>query len=273
MAGDTPEETIELPKRLQAASSTGRAIGWLILTAALTKIGTLIPPWILLPVAPKAAGMLALLTYPFWCLAVAGAVCLIRQRTVGFYLIYTYLAVSLFGIGVPFLVGFSFFPLLERIAHLGPMQPFLHFGFNLLVAVVLAWSHYHLSPADAWLRKPRRVIAAGLVGAVIFAGGLWRQRFDYVNGPVSSPMELPVIGSVLGDFEVHGSLEVCSMAHPAINGLTTVFSGMADREQDHASGGAAPTETHRPGGGLEEDAAAAEKLAFERAAVPAGVRS
>ena len=231
VAGDTPEETIELPKPLRAASATARGVGWLILTAALTKIGALIPPWILLPLAPKGAGMLALMTYPFWCLAVAGAVCLIRHRTIGFYLIYTYLAVSLFGIGVPFLAGFSFFPLLERVAHLGPMQPFLHFGFNLLVVVVLAWSHYHLSPADAWLRKPRRVIAAGLVGAAIFAGGLWRQRFDYLNGSVPSPTELPVIGSVLGDFEIRSPLEVCSIAYPAINGLTTVFSGMADREQ------------------------------------------
>jgi hypothetical protein len=231
VAGETPEETIELPKPLRTASSTARAVGWLILTAAFTKFGALIAPWILLAVAPKAAGTLALMTYPFWCLAVAGALCLVRQRSVGFYLIYAYFAISLFGIGVPFLAGFSFFPLLERIAHLGPMQPLLHFGFNLLVIVVLAWSHYHLAPADSWLRKPSRVIAAGLVGAVIFAVGLWRQRFDYVNGPVSLPIELPVIGSVLGDFEVRGPLEVCSIEYPAINGLTTVFSGMADREQ------------------------------------------
>ena len=229
--GDTPQETIPLPKRLQAASTTARAIGWLILTAALTKIGVLIAPLILLPVAPKAAGLLALMTYPFWCLVVAGALCLSRQRTVGFYLIYAYLAVSLFGMSVPFLSGFSFFPLLEKIAHLGPLQPCLHFGFNFLVVLVLAWSHYQLSPADAWLRKPRRVLAVALVGAIIFAGGIWRQRFDYVNGSVSSPMELPVVGRVLGDFEVRGPLEVCSMAHPAIDGLITVFSGMSEREQ------------------------------------------
>jgi hypothetical protein len=231
VAADTAKEAVELPKALRAASSTARGVGWLILTAAMTKVGALIPPWILLPVAPKAAGMLALMTYPFWSLAVAGALCLIRQRPVGFYLIYSYLAVSVFGIGVPFLAGFSFFPLLEKIACLGPLQPFLHLGFNVLVVVVLAWSHYHLSPADAWLRRPRRVIAVGMLGAVIFAGGLWRQRFNYVNGSVSSPMEVPVIGSVLGEFEVRGPLEVCSMAHPAINGLTTVFSGMADREE------------------------------------------
>jgi hypothetical protein len=206
-------------------------VGWLILTAALTKIGALIPPLLLLPVAPKAAGMLALMIYPFWCLAVAGAIHLIRQRTVGFYLIYGYFAVSLFGIAIPFLAGFSFFPFLERIAHLGPLQALLHFGFNLLVVVVLAWAHYHLSPADAWLRQPRRVIAVGLVVAVMFSAGLWRQRFDYVNGSVSSAMELPVIGSVLGDFKVSGPLELCSMAYPAINGLTTVFSGIAEREQ------------------------------------------
>jgi len=59
---------------------------------------------------------------------------------------------SLFGIGVSFLAGFSFFPLLERIAHLGPMQPVLHFGFNLLVIVVLLWSHYHLAPATCLFR-------------------------------------------------------------------------------------------------------------------------
>jgi hypothetical protein len=92
------------------------------------------------------------MTYPFWCLAVAGALCLVRQRTVGFYLIYAYFALSLFGIGVSFLAGFSFFPLLERIAHLGPMQPVLHFGFNLLVIVVLLWSHYHLAPATCLFR-------------------------------------------------------------------------------------------------------------------------
>ena len=69
------------------------------------------------------------------------------------------------------------------------------------------------------------------MGAVIFADGLWRQRFDYVNGSVSSAMELPVIGSALGEFKVSGPLELCSMAYPAINGLTTVFSGIAEREQ------------------------------------------
>lgn len=231
MDGDIPEKAIELPQSIRLACSTARAVGWLILTASLTKVSVLLPAGILLPMAPKAAGKLALMTYPFWCLAVAGALCLIRQRAIGFYLIYAYLTVSLFGMGVPFLAGFSFFPLLEKVAHVGPLQPWLHFGFNLLVVLVLAWSHYHLSPADAWLRKPRRLVAVGLVGALVFAGGLWRQRFDYVNGSIPSPMELPVIGSVLGDFEVHGPLEVCSMAHPAIDGLITVFSGISDREQ------------------------------------------
>jgi len=47
--------------------------------------------------------MLALMTYPFWCLALAGAIHLIRQRSIGSYLIYSYFAVSLFGIVVPFL--------------------------------------------------------------------------------------------------------------------------------------------------------------------------
>src|SRR2546423_10520336 len=130
VAGDTPEESIKLPKPLRTASATERGVGWLILTAALTKIGVLIPPWILLPLAPKAAGMLALMTYPFWCLAVAGAVCLVRHRTIGFYLIYTYLAVSLFGIGVPFLAGFSFFSFLGRFAPLRPLPPILPFSFQ-----------------------------------------------------------------------------------------------------------------------------------------------
>jgi len=36
------------------------------------------------------------------------------------------------------------------------------------------------------------------------SAGLSRQRFDYVNGLVSSAMELPVIGGALGDFKVSG---------------------------------------------------------------------
>ncbi len=171
------------------------------------------------------------MTLPFWCLAVAGALGLILKRTCGFYLVYAYVAVSLYGIGIPFLAGFSFFPLLERIVHLGPLQPHLHFAFNLTVALALIWAHRRLSPADAWLRRPQRMIAAGAIGVLLLAGGLWRQRFHYLNRALPTVTELPVVGSLFSGFETRGSVEVCFMEQPAADGLIAVFSGMAEGGQ------------------------------------------
>lgn len=228
---DGPDAAPELPGPLQIASSFARAVGWLILAAATTKTSALIAPFILLPVSTKAATSLALMTLPFWCLAVAGALGLILKRTWGFYLVYAYIAVSLYGIGIPFLAGFSFFPLLEQVVHLGPLQPYLHLAFNLTVALALLWAHHRLSSADAWLHRPQWVMAVGAIGVVLLAGGLWRQRFHYLNQPLPTVTELPVIGHLFAGFETRGPVEVCFMEHPAANGLIAVFSGMAEGEQ------------------------------------------
>lgn len=188
-------------------------------------------PFILWTVSPKAAATLALLTVPFWCLAVAGAVGLILKRTWGFYLVYAYIVVSLYGIGIPFLAGFSFLPLLEKIVHLGPLQPYLHLAFNFTVALALSWAHRCLSPADAWLRQPQRVMIVAVVGGLLLAGGLWRQRFHHLNQPLASVAELPVVGGVFAGFETRGPVEACIMEHPGANGLIAVFAGVAEREQ------------------------------------------
>ncbi|MCW5551887.1 MAG: hypothetical protein KIS67_06925 [Verrucomicrobiae bacterium] len=174
---------------------SAQTAGWLILAAAATKTSAILAPFILWSASPKAAITLAMMMVPFWCLAVAGAVGLILKRTWGFYLVYGNVAVSLYGIGVPFLAGFSFFPLLEKVVHLGPLQPYLHFAFNFTVALALVWAHRNLSSDDAWLHRPQWVMAALVTGALLLAGGLWRQRFHYSNQPLVSASELPVVGS------------------------------------------------------------------------------
>jgi hypothetical protein len=189
-----PDPVPELPVAVLVAGSLTRATGWLILAAAATKTSAIVVPFILWTVSPKAAAALALMTVPFCCLAVAGAVGLILKRAWGFHLVYAYVVVSLYGIGIPFLAGFGFFPFLEKIVHLGPLQPYLHLAFNFTVALALIWAHRRLSPADAWLRQPQWVMTAAVVGALLLAGGLWRQRFHYLNQPVASVAELPTVG-------------------------------------------------------------------------------
>lgn len=156
---------------------------------------------------------------------------LILKRTWGFYLVGGYVAVSLDGIGLTFLAGFSFLPLLEKVVQLRPLQPFLHFAINFTVALALVWAHRHVGPADAWLRRPRWVIAVAVIGALLLAGGLWCQQSHYLNQPLGSASELPVVGSILAGFETRGPVNVCSMEHLGANGLITVFAGVAEREQ------------------------------------------
>jgi hypothetical protein len=225
---DAPEAQPESQGSAEVASHVARAAGWLILTAAITRIPALMAPLLLLAVSTKAAVTLALMTFPFWCLAAAGALGLILKRTWGFYAIYVYMAVSLYGLGIPFLAGFSFFPLLERLVHLGPLQPYLHLAFNLLVTLMLVWAHHGLGHADSWLRQPRRLLLAGLLAAVFFAGGLWRQRFHHLNRAVPTVTELPVVGSVFAGFETDGPVEVCSIRHPAVDGFIAVFAGVTE---------------------------------------------
>ncbi len=226
-----PDAAPKITDAQRVASAFAQAMGWLIFAAVTTKVPALVAVVYLFRVSVKAAALLGLMTVPFWCLAFAGAIGLILKRTWGFYLVYAFTAVSLFGIGVPFLAGFSFFPLLERILHLGPLQSLLHLGCNLSLTLALMWAHRQLSRADAWLRRPRLVLTAGVIGVLLFAAGLWRNRFHYVNRAVPAASALPVVGHVFAGFETRGPVEVCSIEHPALDGLITVFSGVAEGEQ------------------------------------------